>query len=114
VSKAKAELSSAESTMLQFNHAGVEIEERLTRADFEAAIAPDIADIEKAAKLCLEQAGIQPHEVSRVFMTGGTSYVPAVRRLFEEGFGKERVEIGQPFLSVAHGLALIAADEGIV
>lgn len=114
VSKAKAELSSEESTILQFNHAGVEIEERLTRADFEAAIAPDIADIEKAAKLCLEQAGIQAHEVSRVFMTGGTSYVPAVRKIFEDGFGKERVEIGQPFLSVAHGLALIAADEGIV
>lgn len=114
VSRAKAELSSEESTILQFNHAGVEIEERLTRADFESAIAPDMADIEKAAKLCLEQAGIQANEVSRVFMTGGTSYVPAVRRLFEDGFGKERIEIGQPFLSVAHGLALIAADEGIV
>jgi hypothetical chaperone protein len=34
--------------------------------------------------------------------------------LFEDGFGKERVEIGQPFLSVAHGLAMIAADEKIV
>ena len=47
-------------------------------------------------------------------MTGGTSYVPAVRKIFEDGFGKDRIEIGQPFLSVAHGLALIAADEGIV
>ena len=114
VSKAKAELSSKDSTVLQFSHGGVEIEEKFTRADFEAAIAPDMAEIEAAAKLCLSQAGVDARDVSKVFMTGGTSYVPAVRKIFEGGFGKDRIEIGQPFLSVAHGLALIAADEGIV
>ena len=114
VSKAKAELSDNDSTLLQFSHGGVEIEERLTRADFEAAIAPDMAEIEIAAKHCLDQAGLKAGDVSKVFMTGGTSYVPAVRKMFEDGFGKDRIEIGQPFLSVAHGLALIAADEGIV
>ncbi|MCC9622567.1 Hsp70 family protein [Thalassospira sp. MA62] len=114
VSKAKAELSENDSALLQFTHGGVEIEEKLTRADFEAAIAPDIKEIETAAKHCLDQAGLQASDVSKVFMTGGTSYVPAVRKLFEDDFGKDRIEIGQPFLSVAHGLALIAADEGIV
>ncbi|OSQ48381.1 Hsp70 family protein [Thalassospira alkalitolerans] len=114
VSKAKAELSDNETALLQFSHGGVEIEERLTRADFEAAIAPDMAEIEAAAKHCLDQAGLKAGDVSKVFMTGGTSYVPAVRKIFEDGFGKDRIEIGQPFLSVAHGLALIAADEGIV
>lgn len=114
VSKAKADLSSNGSTVLQFRHSGIEIEETLTRADFESWIAPDVADIEKAARACLDQAGIRSDEVSKVFMTGGTSYVPAVRKLFEDGFGKDRVEIGQPFLSVAHGLAMIAADENLV
>jgi hypothetical chaperone protein len=114
ISRAKADLSSNDSTVLQFRHSGIEIEETLTRADFESWIAPDVADIEKAARACLDQAGIRSDEVSKVFMTGGTSYVPAVRKLFEDGFGKDRVEIGQPFLSVAHGLAMIAADENLV
>ncbi|MDP2698244.1 Hsp70 family protein [Thalassospira sp.] len=114
VAKAKAELSEHDSTILAFKHGGVEIEEKLTRQDFESWISPDITEIEKAAHNCLTQARVRPGDISKVFMTGGTSYVPAVRKLFEDTFGKDRLEIGQPFLSVAHGLAMIAADEGIV
>jgi hypothetical chaperone protein len=44
--------------------------------------------------------------VDRVFLTGGTSFVPAVRRIFEERFGAERIESGNEFTSIAHGLSL--------
>ena len=50
--------------------------------------------------------------VDRVFLTGGTSLVPAVRRLFEERFGPHRVAAGGEFVSVAEGLALIAGEVG--
>jgi hypothetical chaperone protein len=40
---------------------------------------------------------------------GGTSFVLAVRRLFEARFGAERVTAGGEFVSVAEGLALIGA-----
>ena len=43
-------------------------------------------------------------------MTGGTSHVPAVRRLFDRRFGAEKVHIGDAFRSVANGLALVALD----
>jgi hypothetical chaperone protein len=43
-------------------------------------------------------------------MTGGTSYVPAVRGLFERRFGAQRLHIGDAFRSVASGLALLALD----
>ena len=46
----------------------------------------------------------------RVFMTGGTSHVPAVRQLFVDRFGDDRLHTGNPFQSVASGLALLAAD----
>jgi hypothetical chaperone protein len=36
--------------------------------------------------------------------------VPAVRRIFENRFGKERIRSGNEFTSVAHGLALRAAE----
>jgi hypothetical chaperone protein len=48
--------------------------------------------------------------VNTVFMTGGTSYVPAVRQLFEQRFGQERLRYGDAFNSVASGLAAIAQD----
>jgi hypothetical chaperone protein len=50
--------------------------------------------------------------VDRVFLTGGTSLVPAVRRLFERRFGAERLAGGGEFVSVAEGLALIGAARG--
>ena len=55
----------------------------------------------------LADAAIAPGAVDRVFLTGGTSLVPAVRRMFEDRFGAERVVAGGEFVSVAEGLALM-------
>jgi hypothetical chaperone protein len=46
-----------------------------------------------------------------VFLTGGTSYVPSVRRLFEGRFGPERIDTGDRLVSIAKGLALIGASK---
>jgi hypothetical chaperone protein len=45
-----------------------------------------------------------------VFLTGGTSFVPAIRRLFVERFGEERLTSADQFESIAYGLALIGHD----
>jgi hypothetical chaperone protein len=45
-----------------------------------------------------------------VFLTGGSSFVPAVRRVFEGRFGSDRIRSGNEFTSVAVGLALKAAE----
>ena len=45
-----------------------------------------------------------------MFLTGGSSFVPAVRRLFEQRFGPQKVSGGGEFVSVAEGLALIGGD----
>ncbi len=55
-------------------------------------------------------AELDAAEIDAVFLTGGTSFVPAVRKMFVERFGDARVHIGDAFQSVASGLALIAAD----
>jgi hypothetical chaperone protein len=47
--------------------------------------------------------------VDRVFLTGGSSLVPSVRRIFETRFGAERLRSGGELTSVASGLALRAA-----
>jgi hypothetical chaperone protein len=47
-----------------------------------------------------------------VFLTGGSSFVPVVRRIFGARFGAERVRSGDEFTSVARGLALRATEGG--
>ena len=58
----------------------------------------------------LSRSGIDRREVDRIFMTGGSSFVPAVRRIFVERFGEERIRSGGELTSVANGLALRAGQ----
>jgi hypothetical chaperone protein len=48
--------------------------------------------------------------VNMVFLTGGSSFVPVVRRIFERRFGADRIHTGSAFTSVAQGLALMARE----
>jgi hypothetical chaperone protein len=112
VSGVKAELSGAESAVLRFRHADFVINETITRCDFEHWIAPDIARIAATVNVALAEAGLTEGAIDRVFLTGGTSLVPAVRGLFTGRFGPHRVTGGGEFVSVAEGLALIGRDRG--
>ena len=107
VSQMKASLSQAETAVLRFAHAGFSIERTVTRVEFEHWIAADIARMGMAVDKALAEAGLDAAAVDHVFLTGGTSFVPAVRRLFELRFGPEKVASGGEFVSVAEGLALM-------
>jgi hypothetical chaperone protein len=110
VSDVKAELSRAETAVLRFSHADFAIHETIARNDFEHWIAPDIARVGATMELALREAGARDDEVDHVFLTGGTSLVPAVRDLFVTRFGEARITGGSEFVSVAEGLALIGGD----
>ena len=83
----------------------VELRTPVSRADFEQWIAPELTQIAAAVDSLLAQTSLAPDDVSQVFLTGGTSFVPAVRRIFEWRF-PNRVVTGNEFTSVAQGLAL--------
>jgi hypothetical chaperone protein len=110
VSGVKAELSRASTAVLRFSHADFAIEETISRTDFEHWIAPDIARIAVTIDSALAEAGLREDAIDRVFLTGGTSLVPAVRSLFTTRFGAARVTGGGEFVSVAEGLVLIGRD----
>ncbi|HXV28753.1 MAG TPA: Hsp70 family protein [Sinorhizobium sp.] len=113
VSATKMRLSQAEETEFFFPPLGERSRRTVRRKDFETWIAPDLARIETALDEVLEKTATRPAEIDRIFLTGGTSFVPAVRRLFENRFGEERIESGGELLSIAHGLALIGEREDI-
>jgi hypothetical chaperone protein len=110
VSGAKAALSAAEEVELRFRHADFAVAAPLRRVDFERWIAPELARIAAAVDAALADAGVAPAAVDRVFLTGGSSLVPAVRRIFAERFGAARIVAGGEFVSVAEGLALMGRD----
>ncbi len=110
VQRVKCELSSAERAEFQFVNGVTEIRATVTRREFEEWIADEVGSIERCVDGLLLANGIDSREVGMVFLTGGSSFVPAVRRIFEARFGVERVRSGDEFTSVARGLALRAAE----
>jgi len=108
----KSELSSKDESFFQFNDAVVQIEAPLARTNFEEWIDEELANIRGCADRLLADAGVSPADVDHVFLTGGSSLVPAVRRIFEAIFGIEKLTGGSEFTSVAQGLALQALDRG--
>ncbi len=110
VSGVKAALSRHQTATLRFCHADFVIEQDIHRCDFNDWIAPDIARLGATVDAALAGAGLAEDAIDRVFLTGGTSLVPAVRTLFTTRFGDARVTGGGEFVSVAEGLALIGRD----
>lgn len=110
VERTKTELSQHDESWLRFDDPPATIEERVTRSDFESWIRPELDEIAACVDRLLERTRVAADTVDRVFMTGGSSFVPAVRQIFEDRFGPERIRSGGELISVASGLALRALD----
>lgn len=110
VQRVKIDLSRHESAEFRFRDGSMDIVATVRREEFEGWIAEDLQSIERCVDGLLAGCSVGAHEVDRVFLTGGTSFVPAVRRIFEERFTASRVRTGNEFTSVARGLALRAAE----
>jgi len=113
VGRVKRDLSAAETARFHFSGAGLAIEAEVTRDAFEAWIAPDIARIEAAVDRALQASGVAADAIDRVFLTGGSSLTPRIRRIFTERFGDARIASGGELTSIAHGLALIGQQDDI-
>ena len=113
VSDTKEALSRDEAAQFRFAGPGFEIRRVVTRAELESWIAPELEAIEAALDRALAASSIGARDVDRVFLTGGSSFVPAVRRIFERRFGADRMESGNEFVSIANGLATLGLREDL-
>ena len=114
VQRTKNALSTAPEAAFVFSgpEAGtLDLHASVTRADFERWITPELTSIGETVDGLLASVGLAPSAIDRVFLTGGTSFVPAVRRIFEQRF-PGRVTAGNEFTSVAEGLALAGHSGG--
>ncbi len=113
VSATKMALSASEEAAFDFAPLGKGGHRTVRRSDFENWISDDLARIEGALDDVLETTNTPTSAIDKVFLTGGTSFVPAVRRIFTERFDADRIETGGELLSIAHGLALIGERDDI-
>ena len=110
VERAKRELSEQSAARLRLEHDVLTLDAEITRAEFDGWIADELAKIAGCVDRLLARHSLTPAQIDRVFMTGGSSFVPAVRALFEQRFGEEKLRGGQELTSVASGLALRASE----
>lgn len=113
VAGAKAQLSAAPRVDFRLRLGDLDIEREIVREDFEDWIKDDIAQIAACVDTLLVTEGVAAEDIDSVFLTGGSSFIPAVRRIFTDRFGAQRLADGENFQSVAYGLALIGLDDDL-
>lgn len=109
VERCKIDLGEHEASRLRFERDGIDLDEPVARAELEAAAARELQRLDASVAKLLADSGVDAGEVDVVFLTGGTSRIPAVRGLFHARF-PGRIVDQDAFLSVATGLGLAAVE----
>ncbi len=110
IEAAKCALSEQPRTHFHFDEAVMAIENLVNRNEFEDWIDPEVRQIANCVDRLLAKCNVTPNDIDAIFMTGGSSFVPAIRRVFERKFTAVPIRAGQEFTSVAEGLALHALE----
>ncbi len=110
VETTKFALTAHEASRLMFQEPPVALSKDVTRPTFEAWLQPSLQAIEACIDRLLERCQVASTAVDCVFLTGGSSFVPALRRLFAQKFDAARLRSGGELTSVVRGLALRACS----
>jgi hypothetical chaperone protein len=109
IERTKCALSFQEQAQLDFSESASEFHQTITRGEFERMISTDVHRIERAVDATLASSEVRPEEIDAAFITGGSSYIPSIRRLFVERFGEQKLANADAFTSVGFGLGLAAS-----
>ena len=112
VETTKVGLTANEDADFVFGQGSVHIEDKLERWRFESWIQEDMQNIATCVKNLITQHNVNYEDIGSVFLTGGSSFVPYVRRFFAKTFGSHKLKGGEELTTVAKGLALRALENG--
>lgn len=105
IENTKMALSEQASSRFRYSEMGIEIDEEISIEQYEGVIEKDLMKISRYLDEFLIQHKIRPEEINSLFLTGGTSMVLAVKKLFKNRFPDTPLHTGDNFISVAKGLA---------
>jgi len=114
--KVKEELSFEKTAPFELldEETGFSIRDSFTREEFEEVLERNefFTEIDRTVRRALDDArerGYREEAVKSVLMVGGSSQIPAVRRVLRRIFGRERVMVHRPLDAVARGAAAFVA-----
>ncbi len=114
--KAKIELSNASETSISLpfitfdpeTRTPLHLERTLSRAKFEELTADLLRRVRQPVEQALRDAGVNASQLNEVILVGGSTRIPAVKRIVKEITGKEPNESVNPDEAVALGAAIQA------
>ena len=109
VERAKIALSSADTFKLQIPELEPMVDINMAKNAFEQAIEEDVEKIVSTLQTTIEDAQISRDKIAAIFMTGGASMVPIVRKQILSLVPQAKLIDGDKFGSVATGLTLAAS-----
>lgn len=105
IEKTKITLSKADSAKFSYRKMDIHIEEEVSLPEYEQIIKKDIDRIANYLNEFMMQNHIEAKDIDSLFLTGGTSMVSSIQKLFKTKFPHLKLNSGDNFKSVAKGLA---------
>jgi molecular chaperone DnaK len=84
----------------------------LSRVEYEEAISSLVAQVEMMCEATLDEAEIEPGDITKVFLAGGSTRMPAITECAKRVFKQDPVATANVDEVVALGAALYAAYKG--
>lgn len=109
----KKELSVKEivNTELELNDGDHYIDFEISRNDFNKVIAPKVDETISLIKKLLEENQKSPHDIERIILVGGTTYIPCIREHLKDVFGINIDNSIDPTTAVMVGAAYFAGTK---
>jgi len=105
IERAKRGLSESAATHIIYDYPTVDVNEAVTRVEFDSFIDSEVAGITKALDETMKMAGVTAWQIQRVCVTGGTARVPRIHQELVKRFGEAKVQDHKHFHSVVEGLS---------
>jgi hypothetical chaperone protein len=105
IEKTKITLSNAATASFSYHEMDIDINEEILLQDYDQIIAKDVDRISNYLDEFMQNNHIEPTHIDSLFLTGGTSMVGAIKKLFNQKFPHVLFNSGDNFKSVANGLA---------
>jgi hypothetical chaperone protein len=110
IEEAKIKLSQEDAAVVELRRDSVALAQSVTRAEFDAAISPQVRAARTCVQETVERAGHHPREIAHVITTGGSSLIPAFRAMLQDALPSASIAETGTFTSVAAGLALAGRE----
>ncbi|MEN0052030.1 MAG: Hsp70 family protein [Mucilaginibacter sp.] len=105
IEKTKITLTNTDSARFSYHQMGIKIDEEVALQNYEKIIAKDVDRIANYLDKFIVQNNIDIQDIDTLFLTGGTSMVNSVQKLFKSRLPHVSLNSGDNFKSVVKGLA---------